>query len=135
MLKNDKQKLYKYELAAILRTAAIDLDGLIKAGVILGCDFAEKTAGVGPKTVIKKLPNIKLSDRQIEAFNYFKKPICKDALSAIALNCGGDNPFGNPEKVRELFNWLNRVKGFNAGRLESRFRNAKVAIQCSRDHN
>lgn len=127
MLKNDKQKLYKYNLAVLLQDAALDIDGLIKVGIALGCDFAEKTAGVGPKTVIKKLPALTLSERQQEAFQYFKKPICPDALATLRIH-GANNtvPFSNPTKLTELFEWLKSVKGFNAARLESRFRTAKV---------
>ena len=126
MIKHDKQKLYKYELSSLLDEFKINQDDLIKIGIILGCDFAEKTAGIGIKSVIKKFKITELSHKQHEAFLYFKKPICPNALKLIKWNISEDKPFNNQQKINELFNWITDIKGFNESRTRTRFNTAKI---------
>ena len=141
MIKNDKQKLFKFDLDTIHSTIVASkgtatqatskgsaADDLIWIGIALGCDFAEKVPGVGPKTVIKKLSAIKWSDRQHAAFKYFKTPICSTALAAVVVH-KSESPFSGKERAVELFRWLTDTKGFNAAKMESRFRVAKLSLQ------
>jgi 5'-3' exonuclease len=128
MIKNDKQKLYKYELSTLLKDANINQNDLVKIGIILGCDFAEKTSGIGPKSVIKKFNNVELTDKQKSAYEYFKKPICPNSLKQLKWNSFDNIPFTNQEKINELFEWIIQIKGFNRSRTETRFKNAKIMI-------
>lgn len=128
MIKNDKQKFYKYNLSQLLKDNKLDQDRLIKIGVILGCDFAEKTPGVGPKTVLKKYATIEMSERQLEAVEYFKKPICPNALAMTEWHTTESGPFGDLEKMQGLFQWMTVAKGFSISRTESRFKAAKIGI-------
>jgi len=126
MIKNDKQKLYKYDLSQLLDDAKISQDDLIKIGVILGCDFAEKTAGIGPKSVIKKFSTTELTSKQKDAYEYFKKPICPNALKQLKWNSIDKSPFEDIQKINELFNWITNIKGFSVPRTQSRFNTAKI---------
>jgi flap endonuclease-1 len=128
MLKQDKQKYYKYELADIHEQYQISQKQLITAGVMLGCDFAKKTPGAGPKTVLKKLnAGTRLTDEQLTAIDYFTKPICAQVLSTLKWNAE-EVPFMNAAKIRELIEWITEVKGFNHARILSRFKTAKIKM-------
>jgi len=111
MIKHDKQKLYKYELSSLLDEFKINQDDLIKIGI---------------KSVIKKFKITELSHKQHEAFLYFKKPICPNALKLIKWNISEDKPFNNQQKINELFNWITNIKGFNESRTRTRFNTAKI---------
>jgi 5'-3' exonuclease len=155
MIKNDKQKLFKFDLDSIyleisaeptqsvtkkttknvasvtpprVINSSSSADNLIWIGIALGCDFAEKVPGIGPKTVIKKLSSIKWSDRQLAAFKYFKTPICPVALATTVVH-KKEIPFSDNVRIVELFKWLTGTKGFNATRMESRFRAAKLPMK------
>jgi hypothetical protein len=128
MIKNDKQKFYKYQLASILHDNKISHDDLIKIGVILGCDFADKTPGVGPGTVLKKQAAISLTDRQISAVAYFIKPICSNILANIKWQSSTQEPFTQQQKILDLFKWMTEIKGFSIPRTESRFKAAKLKV-------
>ena len=129
MIKNDKQKFYKYDLNDILMQHKINLDEFIKIGVILGCDFAPKTPKIGPKTVLKKFNIIELQPRQQDAFDYFKKNICPNAIQQVKWNIEDyKNSFLNTKNNKSLYEWLITIKGFNKIRMESRFSSAKINI-------
>lgn len=128
MIKNDKGKIYKYNLEMLLFDAKIKLPDLIKVGVILGCDFAEKTARIGPKSVLKKFSNVKLSKTQQDAYDHFAKPIDKTTLETIKWNRSSNIPFSDEVKITNLYNWITLAKGFSKERTESRFNAAKIKI-------
>lgn len=126
MIKNDKNKFYKYQLATILNDEKIEKDDLIKIGVILGCDFADKTPGIGPATIMKKYKTVELTKRQKEAVEYFKKPIEPKSLALIKWQSANCEPFTDQPKISHLFKWITEIKGFNVARTESRFKTAKI---------
>ena len=128
MAKQDKQKFYKYTLQNILDEHKINQDDLIKTGIALGCDFADKTPKVGVKTVLKRLPNIELTAEQFKAFNYFKTPICSDSINKLKWNIGDVDPFADSKKNIELFEWLTQAKGFNTTKMASRFKAAAIHL-------
>jgi flap endonuclease-1 len=128
MIRNDKLKNYIYNLSIILKENNINKEDLIKIGIILGCDFAEKTPKIGPKSVLKKFKDIILTDHQEDAFKYFTKPICENALAKTILHNLDTELFSNKEKISNLFNWLTNIKGFNTLRMQSRFNNAKIFL-------
>ena len=110
-VKSGKKKvLQKYILDDILHSNKISLPDLQKISVILGCDHAEKSAGIGPKTVIKKYTTVVLNDSQIEALKVFN------------TNCNvASIEFKNTEyttlKIPELLDWLGS-KNFSIDRIK-----------------
>jgi len=128
MVKNDKGKLYRYNLQMLLNDAKIEQNDLIKAGVMLGSDFAHKTIGIGPKSVLPKLPTIKLTSEQQQAYNYFAKPICPEILTALKWNGSIAKSFANKEKITDLYKWTTVTKGFNEDRTKNRFNAAKLKM-------
>lgn len=60
-----------YNLHALLEEHTLTHQDLVKIGIILGSDFAAKTPGVGPKSVLKKFKTIQLTDEQQSAANHF----------------------------------------------------------------
>ena len=70
-----RKKSGKYEFrnlsTALKDTNLTDISDLIKLGLVLGCDYCPKTYRVGPKTALKKLPNIVLSDEQKKAIKVY----------------------------------------------------------------
>ena len=97
-----------------------DLDDFLKAAVALGTDMAEKTTGVGPKTVLKKLHNIKLTKSQKEAIEHFKKqPRSED----IVIHNSDKTPFVEC-RMEELITWLVTVKRFKDSIWRPRFETA-----------
>lgn len=63
-----------YNLINVLDSLKISRADLIKIGLMLGTDFAEKSPRIGIKTVMKKYETTELSNRQKEAFQYFITP-------------------------------------------------------------
>lgn len=124
MIKNDtsNRKYYKYDLHMLLKKYKIDQNNLIKIGVVLGSDFAEKTPGIGPKTIFKKIDNIELTAKQQKAIEFFKAPICSSAIEKLQwYKLKKFNEFTLEEKNNDLYEWLINVKGFNRDRMKSRF--------------
>ena len=70
VLKSEKRKLVLYTIDEITTALGINKADIVKAGVLLGTDYCEKTPMVGVKTVSKKL-NTKLTERQLEAYGVF----------------------------------------------------------------
>jgi 5'-3' exonuclease len=64
---HSKGKFHRINLADILKAHEIDRPTLAKIGVILGCDFAPKTSGVGPGTVFARVNSVVLTDKQKQA--------------------------------------------------------------------
>ena len=102
-----KKKVYKlFELDTVLKGLEIDYHQLVVAGVLMGSDFAPKTAGIGPGTVLKKLET-PLTTEQQEAYNYFISDISMD-LKHLQI------PTAQPEALQELL----IGKGFNPDRIK-----------------
>jgi 5'-3' exonuclease len=124
--KTDSKKLTEYNLNKLLMDNDINQDDLIKIGVILGSDFAEKTKGVGEKTVLRKFKDITLTKKQQEAFNLFKQKISKNDIKEINVNNHNKIPFTNEKKFKQLLNWLQFVKCFNRIRIINSFHKAEL---------
>jgi 5'-3' exonuclease len=99
----------EYKIQQILGIYNITYFDMVKIGVVLGCDFADKTKGVGIGTVLKKINNITLTEEQNIAYNHFisdcpfeKEDICKTET----LDVNG------------LITWLVECKNFNEGRIK-----------------
>lgn len=108
IIKNCKKLYEVYELDKILKNNEIERKDLIKAGVILGTDFSKKTKGIGPKTVLKKLKQVDLTEEQKKAINIFntKIPYDKNEINRSSSN------------KDKLIDWLVNGKGFNVNRVE-----------------
>jgi hypothetical protein len=116
-----KKKMFLYELSTILNT--MSLDDLIKTGIVLQCDFAPKTKGIGPKTVLKKLNTITLTEDQINAFHLFKRGYPeKDSYKWVNV---AHEQF-TEVNVEDMLYWLEKIKGFNRNRIEKRL--AKLGL-------
>lgn len=116
--------LQLYTLQDILDDNEIDMDDLRKVAVVLGCDHASKTPRVGPKTVLKKLESIELTDEQTAATKVFKKPVDMGELQFNNLyktvgdaNSGIIKPIKNAEKINKLLEWL-ESKSFDRSRMK-----------------
>jgi hypothetical protein len=124
LIKRDirKKKLFEYDLNDILTKHDLSLDDLIKIGLILGTDFAKKSPGIGPKTVLKKYKTIILANDQIEAMNNnFKKVLTKSELNNIVVNNGNTISFTDGAKYKLLLDWLQLVKNYNRARIVKQF--------------
>ncbi len=62
----------EYSTSRVLKYLRLSYDDFVKMCVVLGCDFAEKTKGIGPKTVLQKLHSVTLTDQQRAAYEYFR---------------------------------------------------------------
>ena len=94
------------DLAFLLNAYGISIDELRRICVALGCDFAEKTTGVGPVTALTRGKNLTPTVEQ------------KEALIHIAAT-----PTGRVEILSGKVNhveaaiWLSESKGFNYARV------------------
>jgi flap endonuclease-1 len=88
--------------------AKYDIDLLIKCALIMGTDFCEKTPGIGPKTVFKKIEYIDLTPEQEKAFIEFKKE--PDMSKVIKSTESASNK-------EELINWLVNERQFDKTRI------------------
>lgn len=133
LIKRDvrKKKLFKYCLADVLEQHDLELDDLIKIGVILGCDFADKTPRIGPKTVIKKFKDVVLTSEQEAAVALFKKKLSKEDIANIIVNNDSINsddckPFSDIKKYEQMLDWLQLVKDYNRERIMKQFAKQKL---------
>jgi hypothetical protein len=111
--KNVRTKKYiEFTLSTILNDNNLDIDQLIKVGIVLGSDFAPKTRGVGPKTVLKKLSSIVYTPEQEKAHSVFTRTY---DVSNLTWNTD-KSPFVN-HKAGELIDWLVECKSFNKIRI------------------
>ena len=116
IIKREKGGKYTlHTLDKILKTHNITLDELIKAGVSLGCDFAEKSKGIGIKTVIKKVKDDKIeyTEEQNKAIQFFKSSINltgknnSTELGKLVLHQG----------LERVYKWLIDDMEFNTNRV------------------
>ena len=117
------KKIYQYVASHIFKQmhdvnplVKPTLTNLIKACVILGSDFAPKTSGIGPKTVIKKLHTTALSSKQLEAVKQFKKEPDSDI---IVFNLGKEAFVEDQRAI--LIQWLVDEKSFSQSRMDKLF--------------
>jgi flap endonuclease-1 len=138
--KQYKKKRYDvYDLEEILERYSISHNDLIKIGVILGSDFAPKTKGVGPKTIMRRekkkkkekekkeeekrrFETIELTPEQKEAVRFFEKPI--PPLQHLDWkNWAGSMEeserasFTSRDKINILIDWLVDERGFSRERV------------------
>lgn len=112
------KKYYLYQLDKIIDSIPkpnAGMDDLIKIGVILGCDFAKKSPGIGAKTVLKKYKNITLSEDQEKAVKLFKK--AGPDLSGVIIHNIDEQPFEDIKKANILIEWLEN-KSFSKSRVK-----------------
>ena len=106
--KTNKKKMYEeYLLDDVLIDYDLTREQLVHLGVVLGSDFAEKTKGIGIKTVLTKGLNVQLTKEQTNAKNYF--------LSDVPWDTGMINNTKRDKK--KLIDWLHMEKGFNKSRI------------------
>ena len=110
-VKNKGSKKISYEeynLDKIITDYGLTREQLVHQGVVLGSDFAEKTKGIGPGTVLRKGLETKLTDEQLKAKEYF--------LTRCPYN---DNMIRKDTiDKKELVKWLVEDKNFNEKRIE-----------------
>jgi len=100
-----------YVLEDCLKQHKLTQDDLIKVGIILGSDFADKTHGVGAGTVIKKFKEIKLTEEQMKAVEIFKVPIKIEDIEFIR------NDY-DLVSIKKLEDWLIKEQNFKTERVE-----------------
>jgi hypothetical protein len=117
------KKIYQYTSQHILKQMHTinplvkpTMANLIKACVVLGSDFAPKTAGIGPKTVIKKLHLITLTSKQSEAVKQFRKEPSSDI---IVFNLGKEAFVEDQRAI--LIQWLVDERSFSQSRMDKLF--------------
>jgi hypothetical protein len=124
LIKRDirKKKFFKYNLAELLEKYELEQDDLIKVALILGTDFAPKTKGVGPKTILKKYKSITLSEEQQKAMDQnFKRKLTAAEIKDIIINNQNSVPFTDGDKFNQLLDWIQLVKNFNRERILKQF--------------
>lgn len=119
------KKIYEYPIEDIIRQvnegSAIenpDISHIRIAAVALGTDLAEKSPGIGAKTVLKKLHLIKLTPKQKDAIKEFAAPC--DETKLVIYN-DDKTPFAEDCMKSELIDWLVNVKSFNKTRITASF--------------
>lgn len=123
MLRYETKTKYimRYSSAGILKQISdaigrpATLDDIRAAAVRLGCDFAKKTPGVGPKTIFKKKNwDAALTDEQLHAIKHFSKmPNIADIVIVNKEKVEFDN-----DSRAVLQKWLSESKGFSAERID-----------------
>ncbi len=116
-----KKKLFEYDLEKLLNTHDISLDDLIKISIILGWEQIPKTPRIGPKTVIAKYKNIELTEKQLEAYEFFHKKLTPDEKKSIIIYNIENEAFSNKNKYEQLLDWLELEKNYNRPRIVKQF--------------
>jgi 5'-3' exonuclease len=112
-----KKVLQEYVLSNILKNKKITISELRKIGVIMGCDHAKKTANIGPKTVLKKYKDIKLTLDQQKAVKIFEKKIDITEYKQVLDNYHILHITKEHKKIDILVDWLINKK-FNKERVK-----------------
>jgi 5'-3' exonuclease len=111
-------KFWVVDRLALLNENKIDQKQIVKAGICLGCDFAPKVPGVGPKTVLGKLDSIEFTDEQKKAEElYHNGNLTKEVIKQINSECKkiAISYARHREKKNEypaIREWLKTNKGF-----------------------
>jgi len=115
----DKQ-IYEYTNEDILNQIAensdiieVTIDDLLTAAMALGTDACDKTPGIGPATVLKKLSTIKLTDKQKNAMKEFTKIPSKDSIKIVS----SDKKAFEDANIDDLVDWLVNTKSFSRTRI------------------
>lgn len=117
--KKDKKKellevYYLQDVLTLIKPTA-DISDLHKIAAHMGCDFCNKTKGVGPKTVLKIYNDKDFTDEQMDAMEEFAKLPPRD-MATLVQNKDAI-PFSDLDKKIKLHNWLVSEKGFNSTRV------------------
>jgi hypothetical protein len=124
-----KKKIFEYDLASLLKDNDLKQEDLIKIGLILGADFAPKTPGIGPKTVLDKYKKVELSNEQIAARDtVFMREISTPEINSIVIHNEDTDAFSNKNKYIQLLDWLELVKGYNRERIDKQFKKANLFV-------
>lgn len=101
-----------YEIKKILTENKITMPQFREICVTLGSDYAPKTSGVGPKTVVKKIINksVTFSAEQKRAIEIF-------STDPIASEPEIIRPVRSRESINTLIVWLTEIQGFNEVKL------------------
>ena len=106
VLKHEKRKLMLYTREDLLNTTGLKDEQVVLLGLHLGCDFCQKTKGVGIKTVVKKCVSLPLTEEQEAAKEQLlSKPVW-------------DKPTIYEENREELAQWLISEWDFNSDRVK-----------------
>jgi 5'-3' exonuclease len=101
------RQLTEYKQLHMFKKNNIDMEDMRKICVIMGCDYAKKTYGVGPMSIFKKYEDIVLTDTQNAAVECFKDVCPKPPLRKVTK-----------DKIKFLD--FMEAKGFNRARLEKK---------------
>ena len=127
--RNPRDKLiYLYTIDSVLsqisdansRYQNPSMDDFLKAAVILGTDACEKTPGIGPMTVLKKMHTVKLTDQQTSAIQEFKK---RPNIDDILVHNINKQQFIEAD-IPQLTEWLVNEKSFSSTRVKDMFEKA-----------
>jgi hypothetical protein len=118
------KKIYEYELVDILQQMSDGgifqseptLADLRKVCVALGSDFAPKTPGIGPKTILKKINTIVLTDTQeIDGIGTFEKSF--DISNLVIKN--QDKIEFKDCSLNDFITWVTEERSFSATRINN----------------
>lgn len=105
---NKKKKVFEeHVLSNILEKYNLTHEELIHLGVVMGCDFADKTKGIGQKTILTKGLQVELTEEQIIAKEYFQ----------TKCEWNADMIIKHPRDKDGLIEWLVEEKKFNRIRV------------------
>lgn len=110
--------IMSYDSKSVLsQLGNISMNNMRKIAMILGTDFAPKTKGIGPKTVLKKLNNTELTaEQKYGILEYSKKVNSKDVI----IHNKSKTPFSS-HNIDGLKTWL-KYKGFANKSIESKLK-------------
>jgi 5'-3' exonuclease len=96
------EKLFMISGRAIMNKFGLSSLDMAKIAVLMGCDFAEKKKGMGPKKILAGFGAAELSEEQRAAYDYYlqKVDLGKSALIKSDIN------------KEKLINWLHEDYGF-----------------------
>ena len=123
--KGTKKTFSHYSQANILEQIDITgdrrptIDDIRKICVLLGCDFAPKCKGIGPKTIIKKYRTQPLSALYTRAIAHFAQE-----LEAVPPIINSDKQAFVGVQLSDLLDWLAEIKSFTRSRLIAKFEKA-----------
>lgn len=101
-----------YVLADCLKQHDITYQQLVEISTVLGCDFCEKTSGIGPGTVVKKIKSHSVeytAEQKAAQANFMDhRSVVYEYIEPTCTN----------ESLDELKAWLIKIQGFRADRVE-----------------
>jgi hypothetical protein len=93
-------RYYFYNIQEILYHLNISYEKFVKICMILGGDFAPKTKMIGPKTVLKKVDSITLTEEQKKIYDYVLNFTVDYKIIKTTLN---------PFKLYEYFKYVDKL--------------------------